>query len=130
MSTLRGDLVRDAAEDARRPREVRKRLPRRVEQVGLGGADFGRAEFSGGFLGEIAHAVAPGPVVFVHEVLETQTPFAVDAQVLGLRRRPGRRRVEARRERPDDIRGEETSRDPALRGNYMGVTSDASATRV
>ena len=41
----RGDLVRDAAEDARRPREVRKRLPRRVEQVGLRRADFGRAEF-------------------------------------------------------------------------------------
>ena len=114
MSTLRGDLVRDAAEDARRPREVRKRLPRRVEQVGLGGADFGRAEFLRGRLGEIAHAVAPGPVLFIHEVLETQTPFAVDAQVLGRRRRPGRRRVEAGGERPDRIRGEHAFRN--LRG--------------
>ena len=119
MSTLRGDLVRDAAEDARRPREVRKRLPRRVEQVGLGGADFGRAEFSGGFASEIAHAVAPSPVLFVHEVLETQTPFAVDAQVLGLRRRPDRRRVEAGGERPDRIRGEHAFR------NLRGCPTDA-----
>ena len=119
MSTLRGDLVRDAAEDARRPREVRKRLPRRVEQVGLGGADFGRAEFSGGFVSEIAHAVAPSPVLFVHEVLETQTPFAVDAQVLGRRRRPGRRRVEAGGERPDRVRGEEAFR------NLRGCPTDA-----
>jgi hypothetical protein len=63
--------------------------------------------------------VAPSPVLFVHEVLETQTPLPVDAQMLWCGRRPSRRRVEARRERPDGVRGKE-----ALR-NLRGCPTDA-----
>jgi hypothetical protein len=56
----RGDLVGDPAEETRRAPQEGERAARRVEHVGLRRADFGRAEFA---LGQVAHAVAPGPVV-------------------------------------------------------------------